>query len=294
MTRDVSWSELDTYRQCPHKHSLGWRKRWEPRKLSPALAKGDTFHKIIEVHYKALQSGAGLNDAWNIIAPMLHDKEGNQSEIQELVAWMYAGYLDCYGVDQPWRIIAVEHEAQIWLPTPRGTRSRFRFNMKIDLIVQMGKRLWLVDHKTGKDLPKEKELALADQFGLYVWGLRQLGKPVHGVIYNGIRTQRNIKPMGNEERFSRTLLYRTDQELNAIAVEAYRDFRMAYGMHEDDAPRHPNPDTCKWRCPFTEPCLASRKERNPNLEAHMLKDMGFIQDFSNDRGSRMLPYEVNG
>lgn len=295
MIRDVSSSELDALRQCPHKHALAFRDRWAPPRMSPALEKGSLMHSVLETHYKALKDGAGLDDAYKKIVPLLHDKEGNQSETQQLVTWMYEGYLDYYGIDKEWEIVAVEHEAQVMLPEGwSGRKSQFRLNMKIDLVVRWRGRLWLVDHKTGQNLPTDKELALADQFGLYCWGMNELDRRVHGVIYNALRTQRNKtvkQPM--EERFARPLLYRTDTELKRIAVEAYQDFKAAYALKSEEAPRHPNQDTCRWRCPFTEPCLAARKMK-PDMgvfEHNMLRSMGYVQDFSSDRGSLTVKYQ---
>jgi hypothetical protein len=65
-------------------------------------------------------------------------------------------------------------------------------------------------------------------------------------------------------------MYRTDEELNEIAIEAYRTARRAWSTPVGEAERNPNEDTCRWRCSFTEACLGSRKGGDlvHMLEAH--------------------------
>lgn len=292
-TRTVSWSEISDMRQCPHKHDLAYRQRWTPAEPSRALAIGTLWHLVLETHYNALKAVWDLHGKLpasddelqalveQAVRPILFPPADEDDEYHDLVRWMYLGHLQKWGFDRNWRIRAVEHPAEIWLPLPSGRPSRFRLKMKMDLIVNvldmLDEPLWLVDHKSGRDLPTEKELALDDQFGLYTYGMRQLGRPIQGVIYNSNRTQRNKGPMALEDRMARYMLYRTDKELDRIALEAAATARMTYGVWaEGEAPRHTNTDSCKWKCSFTEACLASRKGMD---ERRFLLDLGFRQDF---------------
>jgi len=133
-----------------------------------------------------------------------------------------------------------------------------------------------VDHKSGADLPSERELDLDDQFGLYTWGLRKLGVAVFGSIYSAARTRQTIEPKTLEERFSRTRLYRTDQELETLAREAWATARAFYRYRVGQEPRAPDSDRCRWRCPFTEPCLLGRKA-GPGAERRFLESGGWEQ-----------------
>lgn len=293
-TQIVSFSELDTLRQCPHKHALAYRERWVGPVTGPALRRGILWHSVMEAHYRFLmrlqQEQGGVTDprralllARREVMKLLVDETGHQTEDQELILWMYDGYVEFYGDDPDWEILAVEHAPQVWLPTPTGGRSRFKLKLKIDLIArERGTRnIWVIDHKSGKDLPSKKELDIDDQFGLYTWALRSMGKNVFGSIHSAARTQRNkdqtkhFQPL--DERFMRTRLYRTDQELDTLAIEAYRTFTAGYRMPTDLAPRSPNPDTCRWRCDYTDPCLASRKGAD---EVELLTSLGFVQDYT--------------
>lgn len=290
----VSYSELDCFRQCPFKHQRAYRERWKPATVGPALAKGTLWHQVLEHHYKAIGYWQRLNPGATLDAvpeglvheirrEYLSDDDGGQTEFQELIDWMYDGYIAHYGSDPQWYIVAVEHAPTIWLPTDRGGRSRFKLKLKIDLIVREIRtdQLWLVDHKSGKDLPRGKQLELDDQFGLYTWAMHQLGMPVLGSIHSAARTQRNkdqdkhFQPLN--ERFARKPMYRTDIEIQNLAVEAYRAAKRAYAIPLGEADRATDPDRCSWRCDFTEPCLASRKGMDL---VQFLEDKGFVQDFT--------------
>lgn len=284
----VSYSELDTFRQCPFKHELAYKQRWtRPVREGSALARGTGWHNLLEAHYKLLKK-TDIKDLspevmLKTVSPYLYDKKGNQTEDQELIQWMYEGYLKLYGLDEEWEILAVEKHSQFWLPTETGHRSRFKLKFKIDIVARNRKtgKIWIWDHKSCKNLPNQKMLELDDQFGLYTWGMRQLGFPITGSMHNATRTQRNKddseKAQPLDSRNLRTLLYRTDPELDMIALEAYRTAKRAYAIKEGQADRAPDTDRCSWRCDYTEQCLGSRK--GVDIRG-MLLAADFEQDFT--------------
>lgn len=284
--RHVSYSELSTYRQCPHKHHLSYVEHWNPPETGPALTRGRLFHEVLAAHYTSLKDGT-TNTAFERI-DAIEDKE-----TCELIRWMYEGYLDCYGLDTGWTILEVEQQDEVWLPTEEGAtlrrighyrggkvgRSTYRLKMIKDLLVRDEQdRVWLVDHKTGADFPKEAGLDLDDQFSLYCWGTNELladapqRDRVHGVIYNFIRTRRNKAPMSLEDRFRRIPMYRTPEQLLNTALDAWRTTRRM--RNSEWAERTTNSDTCLWRCPFTEACLWGRKGGD---EREFLESAGFTR-----------------
>lgn len=292
-TKVVSHSELDAYRQCRLKHQMAWKEFWlpPPDQRGEALARGSLFHEVMEFHYKKRMAGmtsAGIAQELQTTGLLFDTETAKSSERQDLVAWMYEGYVEHYGDDEDWEILGVEQEFNAMLPTRRGTTSSFRFTGKIDLVLRdrsMGGGLWIVDHKTGGDLPKQRDLDLEDQMALYIYLMRRKGMDVRGCIYNAVRTKKLVRPMVASERFLRKPMARTDYELEEVAREAYDLFKEAHKKRPkgQDAPRSPNAQTCSWRCPYTEPCLGSRKGGD---RIEMLADMGFVVDLETDRGSR--------
>lgn len=300
----VSFSEMDCGRQCPHKHDLAYVERWtKPKDETTAAGRGTLWHKIMDTHYTSLRAG---------VAPLPHVDEwfketykaGKDSDTLELLRWMYTGYVEKWGHDDEWEVLVIEHKAQVPLRLPSGRRSGFTLKMIIDLVVRDRRtgKVWIVDHKSHANLPKSRELELDDQFGLYTWGLRQLGHKVFGSVYNTARTQRNkgdypevvaqwdaLKATGAkpgtkrpeaqtlDQRFDRYLMSRTDAELDVVAAEALATVRRLYNKNLPKE-RHTNSDTCKWKCDYTEACLLGRKT-NADRERQFLVDLGFVQDF---------------
>lgn len=230
----------------------------------------------MEEHYSAIKRGADpLIKVEDVFATM----RMTGFEEVELLEWMYEGYWDRYELDSNWKVLAVEYAGIVPLFGEGGAKTRFRLKAKIDLVVEDERgRLWLVDHKTHATLPKDKDLDLDDQFGLYAHVLRQMGRPVFGIIYNTARTKKNIvKTQTLAERFDRYYMTRTDTELDTIAREALATVRTAYNKQANLGERHTNTDTCRWRCPYTEACLMGRKTDDAR-ERGFLRDIGFTQE----------------
>lgn len=311
----VSYSELDTYRQCPLKHHLAYKLRYtKPTQSGGALSRGTLWHKVMENHYKVLTDhiqrdaahSGDLDNLWQASLPLLYDDHGHQTDDQQLIEWMYRGYLENYGGDMGWYPLAVERKFEVPLPGPTGRPSRYRLKMRIDLVVldQTTGGIWVVDHKSGADLPNSMALEIDDQFGLYQWGLRQLRRsgqfggdldpglnmpdyPLMGTIHNGARTRRNQgdypggkgKPQGMDQRFRRTYLNRSDVELDSLAYDAYCAAYNAHPPRSKTRPLYSSPDprTCSWKCDFKEAHIAARTGRNIEEAA---QEFGFTQDFT--------------
>lgn len=293
----VSFSELDAYRQCPMKHALAYKQRWtRPQEEESALNKGKLWHAVMEEHYniiKAAQHVLGrrihkneergvLETCWSAVARHLADPiSGEQSDIQALVEWMYRGHVAMWGADLDWLIVAVEHSAEVPLPSPSGRASnRYYLKIKIDLVVRDREgRLLVVDHKSCKNLPTDKELDIDDQFGLYTVGMRMLGFPVFGSIHSAARTQRNkgdqdgTNPQPLDGRFKRSPMYRTETELTNLLADAAAVARAAYGPGSDNVYSSPDTDRCRWRCDFLDAHLMARKGIPIRT---VLRDQGFV------------------
>lgn len=286
----VSYSELDTFRQCPLKHHLAYGRRWtKPPKADSALAKGSLWHLVMETHYKTIlefdyknQEGGNHTDAEIMevivqrIYPFLHDEDGNQNTVQELIEWMYYGHVEMWGLDRDWKILAIEHQIIQPLPDRKGKPSRYHLKAKIDLLIfdLTTQGLWVVDHKSGANLPTQMDLEIDDQFGLYTWAMRAVGRKVQGSLHSANRTQRNKGPMALDTRLSRTYLNRSDVEVSNLALDAYEAARAAYPDDPANAPRYSSPDprSCGWKCDFKEPHLLMRKGRKPD---EVLVEYGF-------------------
>lgn len=269
----VSYSELSDFRQCAHKWHLGYVEKWTPAEVSAALNKGRLWHQVMEAHYRM---GNGDIDALAINA-LLHPDDGEQSEVQNLVEWMYAGFCERYGQDEDWEVLEIEKRDEVNLPIPGGKRrSPIKLVIKIDQLrrhVSTGK-LWLWDFKTGARFPSELGLDFDDQACLYQWGWEQLGYEIEGIVYDVARTQRNKGPMELDARFVRIPMFRTPDQLWNTAYDAWRSARRMSHLTKGISDRATNQRTCIERCSFNEPCLAGRKGLD---EIGFMESMGYTK-----------------
>lgn len=287
----VSYSELDTYRQCPLKHHWAYKERWKrPAEIDGALNKGTLWHLVMEEHYNVIKDGGKVPDVYDAIQPYLvEERSGVTSETQDLIRWMWTGYQEKFDIDPAWEILDVEHAFVVPLCDPNGDESPYQLKGKIDLVVRnrANDTYWVVDHKSGANLPDQMDLEIDDQFGLYVWAMNKLGRwPVTGAVHNAARTKMNLadqpgytgksKPQAMDQRFRRTYLNRSAVELESIALDAWAVAENAYGS---TTPLYsaPDPRQCGWKCDYKEVHLLARKGKDPH---DTMRDYGFEQDFT--------------
>lgn len=302
-----SYSEVDTARQCPHKHKLGYRERWISPREAPALRRGTRWHTIMETWYKALAEAGPRRTLASPAVRAAKTEIGefiagiDEEDERELLRYMWDEYLKYYGLDREWLVESVEDNWVTPLLDEHGNETKFALKFKIDILVTeiaTGRRI-VVDHKTARQMPSDKEFAIDDQFGLYIWGVRQHGIHVDYGLHSVSRTfipkfddrpeneaGQKLNKDGSvsksqpaaqlpEDRMRRTKMHRTQKELNQIAVDAYLTLKAMWDM--DVQYRSPNPDTCRWRCDYLEACLAGRKGID---EVRLLRSSGFVQDFT--------------
>lgn len=289
----VSYSELAAFRQCPLKHELAYRQRWrKPETEGFALSRGKAWHDVMELHYATLaevgQTRRGLREAVDRVHASLADPvDGTSSEQQQLIWWMYQGYVDRYEADRNWEILGIEQSFQIPMVEASETTPEIQFKGKIDLVVRdrTTGRVWVVDHKTGYELPGFKELDIDDQFGLYLHVSDRLGLAGHGAIHSAARTRQlagdknpsaKNKPSTLDQRFLRTILTRTPIERANLWLDARRTAIAAY-TRVGPPYSAPDPDRCRRTCDFLEAHMLMRKGVQPGVA---LRSFGLEQDFT--------------
>jgi hypothetical protein len=312
--RPVSYSELDTFRQCPLKWSIGYREGWKPSYEKEAFRLGHIWHEIMERHYLTLQEyqqqehntdhqspqrGAiaeqGLLERCAGEVGAVMDKLDD--ETRALMEWAYSGYVDAYGCDPDWVILATEQRGQVALE-PGGREIVYVIDLVVEDLDYGG--VWIVDHKFPGDLATDTEIDLDDQLGLYwfCWFndtvddqfTRVIRARVNGAMLNEARKKQNVgdmvpqqffkngKPKGTpqtlEQRFRRTRTNRTPEELNTIAADALKVVAvMDFVAETGNDYSSPNPKQCQWKCDFKEIHILSRSSALPLQE--VLEDFGF-------------------
>lgn len=286
----VSYSELDAYRQCPLKHHLAYKLRYsKPAQEGGALSRGSLYHEVLELHYKILkvhgQNPRALKTARGEVSKLLSDPvTGKRTDQQELVWWMYQGYVEVYGADRAWEILEIEKPFEVLMVEASDRHPQIQFKGKIDLLVRERRtgKLLVVDHKSGAELPTAKVIELDDQFGLYLKVAQLLGWDVDYAVHSAARTrmlkgdETGENPTPLEKRFLRTPSSRLPVELDNLWLDAQRAAVSAYT--QQDAPySSPDPDRCRWRCDFFEAHMLMRKGVKPSTA---LSSFGLKQDFT--------------
>jgi len=298
-TVKIRHSELKNARQCPLKWWLRHHQGWWTDSRSPSSALGTAWHTVSEYHFRAIQrfQQAGqepdLDRVRAIGLGTCQRAAQGDSAVHETLEWMYLGYLEQYGLDEQWEIVAVEPTYDVRLLNPDGTPSRFVIPIHPDLIVRLRKhsgRIAVIDNKSTGQLLRRHDIDLDDQFGLYTWGLRRLwpDDPPLLPIINQVRTDRLKRPMSLKERFGRVESYRTPIELDEIEHDALATAEAMYTTANLEYPYSaPNPRSCGYSCEFKELHIAMRKTgRDPVRMRSFLHATGFQQGgdpFASDR-----------
>lgn len=308
----VSYSEIDTFRQCPKKHDLGYMQRWQKEpKDTGALGKGSLWHRVLETHYRTIQAaqvpsgntyvwdveGAGLliacQDAVATLLTQMLEVEQRDVEVIGILRWAYAGYVEMYGLDEEWDILEVENNVIVPLYEAEGSESWVRLKIKLDLLVRDSRgRIWVVDHKSCSSLPTGKDFDWAVQFALYTYGMRHRGVSVMGSIHSASKVKMNqgdlIKPGDEgykksmkeqtlEDRFARRPIHYTASQLAITADDLLADAKLAYSEHNHKR-RAPDEERCKWKCDFNEACMLGYRSGDEGQTLQMLQLTGFTQE----------------
>lgn len=311
----VSWSEIDAGRQCKLKHHLSYNERWvKPVEDDSPLGKGVLWHQVVEIRYTVIRDHQVTNDgtvSWDVSGAELEAlctkevegfllkclKDGYDPGVIALMRWMYAGYVEVYGLDEDHDILGVEttHLAplgEVFIGVEE-VRTPVLLKFKIDRTVRDKRgNVKVIDEKSHGQLPSDHDYDFLDQFGLYVWGLRQLGIKVNGAIHSASKTKQNqgdifkpgdvgykanMKSTPLEGRFKRTPIHYTDAQLVGIARDALDDVQDLYGAHNRHQ-RQADSDRCRWRCSYTEACLFGRRTGKDSDTIRMLTLTGFTQE----------------
>lgn len=289
-----SHSELESAQRCPFQHQLSYIERWsKPKAEDSAAGKGTIWHSVMQAHYTAIkdaqdyayvESGHWL--AFDVEEALAEAKRKvyvdvlpkvKDQDVRDLMEWMYRGYVDYFGIDIEWEILGVEVFGQTPLepaiadqfpPLVPGVENRdlFQFKYYVDLLVRENGRVWVVDHKSVHNFPKELDLDLDAQFDRYTWALQQQGHDVFGQQYNMARRQKlKVKDQELEDRHRRAKTYRSKTELDTVADDMFVSIYNRYQQQLElsslglESPRFTSSRHCGFMCDYTNPCLMGRK-----------------------------------
>jgi hypothetical protein len=285
-------SERSTFARCPQAWDWAFVDRLKPKTPKPALRFGLLVHSAMEDYYlpglkrgiHPVKSFLWLYDADEKRngAMTWGDREsGSRINYRDLGEEMLTNYIDHYGKDSRWKVLAKEFPFHCPVYHPKTKRVMFTFVGVIDLVVldrQTG-FTGIVDHKTTGDDPTKKTdvLILDDQTSGY-WsfgqealrreGMIKKGTRLDGMLFNFLRKGKKDDRPQNElgqylnqpktkaerERgygevsktqppplFHREPVYRSEYDNESFRYRAISQWRVMQMMREGDLPVYKTP-----------------------------------------------------
>lgn len=172
--RTYSVSAVKLWQRC----QLAWKYRYvrriESDSKSPAIQRGTTLHEGLELYHT-------LDPAfpqWLLEA----DPEDAELIVRYADKWAYD--------DVEWEVLAAEEPIEMMV-------GSHKFVFIPDLVVKIGDDIWVVDHKTTKNIPDEWDPHnMTDlQHLVYIAGMQEIyGDQVRGFMFNYLRTKAPTQP----------------------------------------------------------------------------------------------------
>lgn len=218
-------SERTCFRRCPRQWWWAYREGLKLRKMDSGAAWfGTGMHLVLaEWYVPGKKRGRNPLETWAEFTKDSYETirvESNFSD-EDLVTYenaidlgrdMIEMYLELYGEDPEWEVIAVEKRFAVRIPDPNDPTKAIAIDVgTFDLVIRNIRtgKIWLVDHKTCKAF-EYRHLTIDDQGGSYcalaTFALREEGligpkESVQGIIYNFLRkAKRDTRPEDSEGR----------------------------------------------------------------------------------------------
>jgi len=200
----LTYSALNTFRNCPRKYKHRYLDHLRPRSKAEALSFGGIVHAAIEHWYRGAGTADHRSSVRGFIDSQFTDKavDDSQKASWQLARAMLDGYVERYEAEE-FKIVEVEKEFSCVIRNPSSGRSSQTFVMagKADAIVQCHDGMYLLEHKTAANVDANylDKLWTDTQIALYSYYLRELGYPIVGVIYNVLLKSRLKQSRGETQ-----------------------------------------------------------------------------------------------
>jgi len=185
----LTYSALNTFRNCPRKYKNRYLDNLRPRERPDALSFGSVIHTAIELWYRSPDTESRLPDILAYIDDAFENRvvDSNLMVQWHLATAMIRGYAERYATEE-FEVVEVEKEfvGEIRNPDTGRQSQTFRIAGKVDGIVRCHDGLYLLEHKTASTIDASylDKLWTDTQIALYCYYLRELGYPIVGAIYN--------------------------------------------------------------------------------------------------------------
>jgi hypothetical protein len=293
-------SERGTLKRCEFLWDLTYNRQLKPLREMPALRFGSLMHMALADRYpKGTKRGIHPAKAFkkHYDADIKRNSELFGMRIEEDEVWVNAeelgiamleNYVDEYGTDPDWEVLATETPFQVVVNHPDTGKPWFLYVGIVDGVWKhrRSRELWVPDHKTTKAIYKKLGyLQMDDQAGAY-WsfgveflvheGFLKKNQQLNGMLYNFLRNtlpdERPSKLGPNGQRiylnkdgspskkqpspyFLRQQIFRDSHDRNEAVRRAVIEFKRIEMLRsgELEVTKNPGQFTCPM-CPLLDVC----------------------------------------
>lgn len=176
-------SILKSARRCLKATQYKYYDRLKPKVVGQALYRGKWVHACMEAHYKGFDWEEEHKQWCGKYSKLFDEEKAKLGDLPNEIRNLMNGYFWHYKNDQDWKVLETE------LTIEADILDGVLFRCRVDNMVETPYGIYLVDHKTHKNLPSHEFRLLDTQSPLYVWAARKAGYPVVGFIWNYLRSR---------------------------------------------------------------------------------------------------------
>lgn len=196
----VSYSKLGCYKGCPHAYHLRYIEGVEPIRVQKPLYKGSAIHSLLEQRILHIMDNTkptwqdllhgDLQVAYDSLSDTDKEEIGDFINDAEKIMKQYDW---CY---QDEKIKYLEVEKWIEYPLIHGKKETMVLVGKVDAIVEIGGKQYIVEHKTFSSAPMSLSDAWINvQTSIYAFILNKMyGYNIQGVLWDMIKSEPYASP----------------------------------------------------------------------------------------------------
>jgi len=191
-------TSIRKYNRCPklwsYYHILNLKPPESILEVNEAISIGSCIHECLEVVLKNQITGESqleipFAENWK---DRLNNYPSHISCITEPIIDVFLDHTTIFDELRP-----IEVELELYSTMKSNENIDMRIGGKIDAIIEYDNHLWVLDHKSSKNMFSQETFELHQQFNMYCWLAKQHGYDVNGIIVNAIR-QPSLKKRKNE------------------------------------------------------------------------------------------------
>jgi hypothetical protein len=189
----ITNSKLKSFTRCQRQYYYKFVLNLEAKRKRESLERGTLTHQCLEAYYRNGSMKAMipvLKDYRKKLKKMFDEERVLFENIPNEVITILRGYHRVWKDTERLEILEYDGEPVIERTFKIPLTSKVQLGFTMDLGVKDELGIWVMDHKTAKNLPSDDFRLTDTQSELYQFGLEEvLDTKVQGIIWNYIRTK---------------------------------------------------------------------------------------------------------